>query len=277
MSDNSRQLFVHLCDELGFGLVCFVADMNRQVFINDFIGEHGFQFNGRTPVPRIAHVSTHARRHKVKEIVFRTCSYQVKIHTRSRLVRHTAEYIEIDHQGIVRPLKQRVVHDPERLRQGANKTLHNRRVVEVPEHGQHGIPVVAIAVPYTGKCRPLWLMLSIGLAAKTNVFVAFQAVGNHIGTNWQYVPALAGNGEVRTHRAQITGIGHRKIMFRVLEQHIELIVDHVGCDLTTADRAANECPDEILRFIQQEPVTRARRNRCKGYKRIGGIVAGVFR
>ena len=76
---------------------------------------------------------------------------------------------------------------------------------------------------------------------------------------------------------QIIGIRYRKIVLRILEEHIELIVDNVGCDLTTADRATNECPDDILRFIQQEPVTRACRNRCKGCERIGGIVAGVIR
>ncbi|MNO85176.1 hypothetical protein D3C76_765410 [compost metagenome] len=66
-------------------------------------------------------------------------------------------------------------------------------------------------------------------------------------------------------------------MLRVLEEHPEVVANHVGGDLPATDRSTDEGADEVLGVVQHELVTRLRRDRGEGFERVGAMLQAVAR
>ncbi|MCY1549767.1 hypothetical protein D9M68_859580 [compost metagenome] len=86
---------------------------------------------------RLAGVS----RHQAQEVLLGAVTDQVEIQARLRLMRQVAEYIEVDHQLVIGPFQQRIVHPPEGLRDLTDQALAHRGTVVLAENGQQRIVV----------------------------------------------------------------------------------------------------------------------------------------
>jgi hypothetical protein len=73
-------------------------------------------------------------------------------------------------------------------------------------------------------------------------------------------PDLVRQPEVLRLREQELGMLEGRVRGGIQEEQPEMVVDDVERDLTLADRAADEGPDHVLRMVEQERITRPRRD-----------------
>ena len=82
-----------------------------------------------------------------EEVELALHAQEVHVEPRVELVSDVAVDVVVGDQQVVDALEQRVADDPRRLRRLAHHALDDAGAVEVPEDGERGVVVAALAVP----------------------------------------------------------------------------------------------------------------------------------
>ena len=210
------------------------------------------------------------RRQQAEEVQLGAVADQVEVQARLRLVGDIAEHVEIDHQLVVGALEQRVVQQPQGLRDLADQALAHHGAVVVAVDRQQRIVVAGPQVRPAGRRR-----FGIGVAAQLLILVALVPVGLPQPQQVADLVELPGHGQQRRGLGTIAGIGDVEVVARVLEHRPEVVADHVGGDLPAAHRPADKGAHEVLGVIQHELVARLGRNRLEGLEGVGAALRAV--
>jgi hypothetical protein len=188
-----------------------------------------------------------------------------------------SEDVEAGDEVVVDPLEDREVHHPGGLRELAHEAAQDGRVVEVPEHGQQGVRVPAVAVPDPVErgATPGRIDLVVELLAAVEI-PALQEVELEPEVTRNHEAAVLG-GEAQELRGLVeeARFDHREVPLGGEEGDPELVLDHVDGDLTAADRPADEGHHEVLRVVEEEGVAARGRDLVEAEEGVRGLVARV--
>ncbi|SVJ63258.1 Uncharacterised protein [Klebsiella pneumoniae] len=221
-------------------------------------------------VPVVEQRLARVDRHQAEEVLLGAVADQVEVQPRLRLVRDVAEDIEVHHQPVVGSLEQRVVHQPQGLRYLAKQALAHRGAVELAEDAQQGV-VVAVPDRVPGRRR----RVGVDVLAQVFVLVALVPVGAPQAEQVLQLVDLPRQGQQRLALRAEVGVGDEQVLLGVLEYHPEVVADHVGGDLSTAHRPADEGTGEVFGVVQHELVARPWRDRGEGGERVGTALHAV--
>ncbi len=122
---------------------------------------------------------------------------------------------------------------------------------------------------------PLRGLARIGIHAQLFVVVALDPVALPERKQVAHFIELPGHRQQRRGLFAIAPVGNVQIVLRVLEEHPEVVANHVRGDLPAAHRPADKGADEILGVIQHELVPRLGRNSLESLERIGSVICAV--
>ena len=120
-------------------------------------------------------------------------------------------------------------------------------------------------------------MRGVSVTPKLLVAIALAAVGIPERQQVTQFVELPGHCKQGCRALAKALVGHIEVTFRGLEEHPEVVADHIGRNLPAAHRATDEGSHEVLGVIEHELVARTGRNRCECQERVGPVPGTIPR
>ena len=260
-------------DELAFGIIGGIADARGH--LRRFVKKLVRYKPAQVFVPGAEQVTPHRFRHEVEIVALPFHPQPVHVAPYVGLVADIAVNVETRDKRIIDPLEQRVVDDPQGLRQLTQRPFVDRGAVEMAVNGQQRCIVCFIPLPDRVIAQPVRVNERIeGLSSLIvrdrilDVLVAEQAVSG------KTTPQLGRKGKLLLVEIEEVRVTETQIVFWVQEHDPEVVVDDIERDLSLADGPADESAHDVFGMVQQEAVTHRCRDLGVGAERIGGT-AGV--